>query len=91
MSLRLVKREIPSENQINPPSSPSVKAESTEEATVYVNDLDVFVTLLEDSLAVLSLGLLCEERRYSYGWKKGESQTLITDSRRDKVQVWTAD
>ena len=91
MNLRLVKREIPSENQMNPPSSPSVKAESTGEATVYVNDLDVFVTLLEDSLAVLSLGLLSEERRYSYGWKKGESQTLITDSRRDKVQVWTAD
>ena len=39
------------------------KAESTEEATMYVNDLDVSVTmmLLEDSPAVLSLGLFCEE------------------------------
>ena len=37
------------------------KAGSTEEATVYVNDLDVFVTmmLLEDSPAVLSPGSLC--------------------------------
>ena len=44
------------------------KAESTEEATVYVNDLDVFVTmmLLEDSPAVLSLGLFCEQVGYSY-------------------------
>ena len=41
---------------------------STEEATVYVNDLNVFVStvLLEDSPAVLSLNLLCEEMVYSY-------------------------
>ena len=38
------------------------KAESSEEPTVYVNDLDVFVSmmLLEDSVAVLSVGLLDE-------------------------------
>ena len=38
----------------------SGKAESTEEATVHVNDLNVFVTmmLLEGSPALLSLGLL---------------------------------
>ena len=38
-------------------------SESTEDATVYVNDLDVFVTimLLEDSAAMLSFGSLCEE------------------------------
>ena len=38
----------------------SGKAESTEEATVYADDLNVFVTMMlaEDSLAVLSLGLL---------------------------------
>ena len=49
----------------------SGKAESTEEATVYVNDLDVVVTmmLLEDSPTVLSLGLVCEETSYSVGWK----------------------
>ena len=39
----------------------SGKAEPTEEATVYVNDLDVFVRtmLLGDSPTVLSLGLFC--------------------------------
>ena len=36
------------------------KAKSTEEAAVYVDDLDVFIImmLLEDSLAVLFLGFL---------------------------------
>ena len=45
----------------------SGKAESTQEATVYVDDLHVFVTmmLLADSSSVLSLGLLCEEMGYS--------------------------
>ena len=40
----------------------SGKAEATEEATVYVNDLDVFVALmlLAESPAELSLGLVCE-------------------------------
>ena len=49
------------------------KAESTEEATVYVIDSDVFVTmmLLEDSPAVLSLGLLCEEMGHCYEREKG--------------------
>ena len=44
----------------------SGKAESTEEATVYVYDLDVLVAmvLLEDSPAVLSLGLLCADVGY---------------------------
>ena len=48
----------------------SDKAESTEEATVYVDDFDVFATmmLLEHSPAVLSLGLLCEEMGCSYEW-----------------------
>ena len=45
--------KMPSADRKNPPSSrpPTEKAESTEDATVYVNDLDVFVTLmlLEDS------------------------------------------
>ena len=38
---------------------------TTEEATVYVFDLDMFVQvqLLKESPAVLSLGKLCEENR----------------------------
>ena len=55
------------------------KAESTEQATVYVNNLDVFATmiLLKDSPAVLSLDLFCEEMGYSYGWRRRESRSLI--------------
>ena len=39
-----------------------------EEATVYVREVDLFVTvmLLEDTLAVLSLGKLCEDHEYNY-------------------------
>ena len=53
-------------------------AGSTEEATVYVDDFDVFVTmmLLEDSPAVLSLCSLCEDIGCSHEWKKGESPSL---------------
>ena len=49
------------------------KAATTEEATVYVDDVDVFVTvmLLEDSPAVISLGFLCEGMGYSHEWKQG--------------------
>ena len=41
-----------------------------EEATVYVKELDLFVTvmLLVETPAVLSLGKLCEEFGYSYHW-----------------------
>ena len=45
-----------------------------EEATVYVRELDLFVTvkLLENTPAVLSLGKLCEEFGYSYHWTSGQ-------------------
>ena len=41
-----------------------------EEATVYVRKLDLFVTVipLEDTLAVLSLGKLCENHGFHYHW-----------------------
>ena len=44
-----------------------------EEATVYVRELDLFVTvvLLENTPAVLSLGKLCEEFWHSYHWTSG--------------------
>ena len=75
MNNSLVVKKLQSEDQKNPPSSrPPV------EATAYVKDLDVFVTmmLLKDSPAVLSLGLLSEE------WatlmeEKEESPSLFTD------------
>ena len=50
-----------------------------EEATVYVWELDLFVTvmLLEGTPAVLSLGILCEELGYSYRWTSGRKPHLI--------------
>ena len=50
----------------------SGELQTYEEAQVYVHDLDLFVTvqLLDDTLAVLSLGKLCEENGYSYEWSK---------------------
>ena len=45
-----------------------------EEATVYVKELDIFLTMkvLEDTPAVLSLGKLCDEHGYSYEWINGQ-------------------
>ena len=48
-----------------------------EEATVYVKDLDIFLTLkvLENTPAVLSLGKLCDENGYSNEWINGQKTT----------------
>ena len=50
-----------------------------EEATVYVKELDLFVTvvLLEDTRAVLSLGKLCEDHGHTYHWTSGQKPHLI--------------
>ena len=47
-----------------------------EEATVYVNELDLLVTVLlfDDTPAVLSLGKLCEDYGYSYVWRNGKKE-----------------
>ena len=46
---------------------------------MYVKELDIFLTLkvLEDMLAVLSLGKLCDENGYSYAWINGQQPHLI--------------
>ena len=46
-------------------------------ATVYVKELDLFVTvmLLEETPSVLSLGKLCEDHRYTYHWTSGQKIT----------------
>ena len=48
-----------------------------EEATVYVNELVLFVTvmLLEETPAVLSLGKLCEDHGKTYHWTSGQKPT----------------
>ena len=54
------------------------EVQTNEEAQVYVQDIDLFVTvqLLEETPAVLSLGKLCSEHGCSYEWKNGETQRL---------------
>ena len=50
-----------------------------EEATVYVKELDIFLTMkvLENTPAVLSFGKLCDENGYSYEWINGQKPHLI--------------
>ena len=52
-----------------------------EEAIVYVKELDIFLTVkvLDNTPAVLSLGELCDENRYSYEWINGQKPHLIKD------------
>ena len=55
------------------------EVQTHEEATVYVKELDIFLTLkvLENTPAVLSLGKLCDENGYSYEWINGQKPHLI--------------
>ena len=47
--------------------------------TVYVKELDIFLTMkvLENTPAVLSLGKLCDENGHSYEWINGQKPHLI--------------
>ena len=55
------------------------EVQTHEEATVYVKELDKFLTMkvLEDTPAVLSLGKLCDEHGYSNEWINGQKPHLI--------------
>ena len=55
------------------------EVETHEEATVYVKEMDKFLTMkvLENTPAVLSLGKLCDENGYSYEWINGQKPHLI--------------
>ena len=55
------------------------EVQTHEEATVYVKELYIFVTMkvLENTPAVLSLGKLCDENGYSYEWIIGQKPHLI--------------
>ena len=50
------------------------EVQTHEEATVYVQELDTFLTkkVLENTPAVLSLGKLYDENGYSYEWINGQ-------------------
>ena len=55
------------------------EVQTHEEATVYVKELDNFLTMkvLEDTPAVLSPGKHCDEHGYSYEWIDGQKPRLI--------------
>ena len=57
----------------------SGQVQTHEEAIVYVKELDIFLTMkvLENTLAELSLGKLCNENGYSYEWVNGQEPHLI--------------
>ena len=57
------------------------EVQTHEEATVYVKELDIFLTMkvLENTPAVLLLGKLCDENGYSYEWINGQKPHLIKD------------
>ena len=57
----------------------SGEVQTSEGVTVYVYDLDLFVTLqiLEDLSAVLPHGKLCEDHGYSYEWTSGQKPHRI--------------
>ena len=59
-----------------------------EEATVYVKELDIFLTMivLENTPAVLSLGKLCDENGYSNEWINGQKPTSHQKRDSDTLQ-----
>ena len=64
------------------------EVQTHEEATVYVKELEKFLTMkvLENTPAVLSLGKLCDENGYSYEWINGQKPRLIKKRFSDTVQ-----
>ena len=66
------------------------KVQTNEEAQVYVYDLDLFVTVqfLGDTLAVLSLGKLCEEHGYTCEWVSGQQPHLTNKGRGFSARRW---
>ena len=55
------------------------EVQTHEEATVYVYELDIFLTMkvLENTPAEVSLGKLCDEHGYSYEWINGQKPHFI--------------
>ena len=55
------------------------EVQTHEEATVYVKELDIFLTMkaLENTPSVLSIGKLCDENGYSYTWINGKNHISL--------------
>ena len=67
------------------------EVQTNEEATVHVNELDLFLTVkfFEDTPAVLSLRKLCEEHGYSYVWTGGQLPHLVENDGSENVHLNT--
>ena len=65
------------------------EVQTHEEATVYIKELDIFLTMkvLENTPAVLSLGMLCDENGYSYEWINGQKPHLIKNGIRTQCNT----
>ena len=65
------------------------EVQTREEATVYVKELDLFVTvmLLEETPAVLSLGKLCEDHGFSYHSTTGQKPHVTKNSKRINCNI----
>ena len=61
------------------------EVQTHEEATVYVKEFDMFLTMkvLENTPAVLSLGKLCDKHGYSYGWINGHDVAFTRENSLD--------
>ena len=59
------------------------EVQTREEATVYVKELDKFVTVmfLEQTPGVLSLAKICEDHGYTYHWTSGQKPQLTKKAR----------
>ena len=64
--------------------------QTREEATVYVKELDLFVTvmLLDETPAVLSLGKLCEDHGYTYHWISAVRNHISSDMARELIAIY---
>ena len=60
------------------------EVQTNEEASVYVRELEIFLTmkLLEDTPVVLLLGKLCDEHGYSCEWINSQKSHLILNGSR---------
>ena len=67
--------------------------QTREEATVFVKELDLFVTvmLLDETPAVLSLGKLCEDHGSTYHWSSGQKPNLTKKGKRIDCNILAED
>ena len=65
------------------------EVQTHEEATVFVKELDIFLTMkvFENTPAVLSIGKLCDEKGYSYEWINGQKPHLMKNGIRTQCNT----